>query len=34
MNNLLMAFMSYTFAAMAGICFVSGVSLLSEKGGK
>ena len=32
MSNLMMALISYTrFAAMAGICFVGGVSLLSDK---
>lgn len=34
MSNLLSALVSYTFAAMAGICFVGGVSLLSGRGGK
>lgn len=34
MNNLMTALLSYTFAAMAGICFVSGVSLLSGRGEK
>lgn len=32
MNNFMAALISYTFAAMAGICFVSGVSLLSGRG--
>lgn len=32
MNNFMVAIISYTFAAMAGICFVSGVSLLSGRG--
>ncbi len=32
MNNLVTAFLSYTLAALAGICFVSGVSLLSGRG--
>lgn len=34
MNNLLSALISYTFAAMAGICFVGGVSFLSERRGR
>lgn len=31
MNNIMTALISYTFAAMAGICFVSGVTLLSGR---
>jgi hypothetical protein len=34
MTNLMMALISYTFAAMAGICFVGGVSLLSDRKGR
>lgn len=34
MNHMTSAIISYLFAAMAGICFVSGVSLLSDRGGR
>lgn len=32
MNNFMSALLSYGLAAMAGICFVGGVVLLSDKG--
>lgn len=30
--NKLMALVSYTFAAMAGVLFISGVAILNKKG--
>lgn len=30
MSNLVSAIVSYTFAALAGVCFVGGVALLSD----
>lgn len=32
MDNKLASFMSYTLATMAGICFISGIVILSSEG--
>lgn len=34
MSNMVSVFLSYTLAAMAGICFISGISLLTDRGEK